>query len=219
MQIQLTPMQIPDALPQSGLGLGNSYSELLPGENRHPTSLLSSLVLHPGEASEMVVQVKNLDVQASSLLLKVEGFPLEWCHVRTEGQEIAPGAQMDAILYFHVPSNYFEAPPHAAPLFSTFRINSTSSAATSAIDRPTPDRFRHREHSIRIRRSSASSLRSHFQTEQFPSFDNGFNGQEQPSTSSATTGSYTSGRARSVSQPERAHIPLESPAPARHCQM
>lgn len=104
-------MQIPNALPD----VSKSNSELLPGENRHPTSLLSSLVLHPGEASEMVVQVKNLDVQTSSLLVKVEGFPLEWCRVGTEGQEIAPGAQMDAILYFHVPSNYFEAPQAINP--------------------------------------------------------------------------------------------------------
>lgn len=104
--IQLTPMQIPEAVVPQAEACNNLGSLATSIEYNGP-----SLLLHPGEASEMVVQVKNLKAHKCKLQLKVEGnFPSEWCHLRTEGEEISPGAQMEALLYFQVPINYFEEP-------------------------------------------------------------------------------------------------------------
>jgi phage tail-like protein len=103
LRIQLTPMQVPEAVPLAGLavmGSGSMATEPPAG---------TGLLLHPGEASEMVVQVQNLDQRSVALNWSVEGnFPPEWCRVGTEGNVLTPGAQMDAVLYFQIPSTFFE---------------------------------------------------------------------------------------------------------------
>ncbi|KEY70575.1 hypothetical protein S7711_02725 [Stachybotrys chartarum IBT 7711] len=108
-------------------------------------------------------------------------------------------------------SNYFEAPLSSNPSPSALRLNSYSTAsADPGAQRPLPERFRSREPSIRIRRSSNSSLQAHPplpQTEPFPSFDNG--------AGSSSSGDVY-GRIRSFSQPERAHVAADAPATARH---
>lgn len=101
IDIQLTPMRISEGVPLAGLNLATSESIATA-----PTG--SSLVLHPGEPSELIVQVKNLVQHNLRLTLRVEGFPAEWCQIGTEGRELAPGAQMDAVLYFQVPATFFE---------------------------------------------------------------------------------------------------------------
>ena len=104
LRIQLTPMQIPEAVPLAGLALA--------GPSGIATEVTSgpSLLLHPGEPSEMVVQVRNLEQRTLRLNLRVEGdFPAHWCQIGgTEGRELSPGAQMDAVLYFTVPATFFE---------------------------------------------------------------------------------------------------------------
>lgn len=102
VSIELTPMKIPEAVPSKNPALtpGGIATESVAGKE---------LLVHPGEPSEMVVQVKNLVQHSLDLSLKVEGdFPAEWCQIGTEGREIAPGAQMDAVLYFSVPATFFE---------------------------------------------------------------------------------------------------------------
>lgn len=104
VRIQLTPMRIPEAVPLAGLALAGSSSIATEAAEKG-----SSLLLHPGQPSEMVVQVKNLERRTLRLTLKVEGdFPAEWCQIGTEGRDLAPGAQMDAVLYFSVPATFFE---------------------------------------------------------------------------------------------------------------
>ncbi|NJO78511.1 MAG: phage tail protein [Cyanobacteria bacterium RM1_2_2] len=68
------------------------------------------LIVYPGEPSQVSLQVKNLrQKQPLQLNCKVEGnFPPNWCLLSTEGNEISPAAQMDAVLYFHIPENFFE---------------------------------------------------------------------------------------------------------------
>lgn len=96
--IVLTPMQIPEALPVSSLTFA---------ENVDTSGL--NLLLYPGEPSEMIVQVQNLGRHSLRLSVKVEGdFPSEWCQIGTEGSEIASGSKMDAVLYFRVPTTFFE---------------------------------------------------------------------------------------------------------------
>jgi phage tail-like protein len=93
--LQLTPMQVGGALS------GNVLDA--------PPEL--SLLLYPGEPSEMVVQIKNLERHSLELSLQVEGdFPIDWCRIGTEGSEILPGRQMDALLYFQIAADFFEQP-------------------------------------------------------------------------------------------------------------
>jgi phage tail-like protein len=68
------------------------------------------LIVYPGEPSEIVLHVKNLrQEQALPLSFKVEGnFPSEWCQLGIEGNEIPAAAQMDALLYIHIPESFFE---------------------------------------------------------------------------------------------------------------
>jgi phage tail-like protein len=102
LRIQLTPMQIPEAVPNAGLAITGGMTT--DGSAQGP-----KLVLHPGEPSEMVVQVKNLGTQTQQIDLRVEGaFPPTWFRIGTEGHELAPGQQMDAVLYFQIPATFFE---------------------------------------------------------------------------------------------------------------
>lgn len=103
LRIQLTPMRIPEAVPRSGLAVAG------PSGIAKEAAAGPSLLLHPGEPSEMVVQVQNLERRSLRLSLRVESdFPAEWCQIGTEGRELAPGAEMDAVLYFTVPATFFE---------------------------------------------------------------------------------------------------------------
>ncbi len=100
VRILLTPMQIPEALPLSSLTFGLSESMDVAGTN---------LLLHPGEPSEMIVQVQNLSRHPLRMSLRVEGdFPSSWCQIGTEGRDLAPGSKMDAVLYFQIPATFFE---------------------------------------------------------------------------------------------------------------
>ncbi|MEM1394516.1 MAG: phage tail protein [Cyanobacteria bacterium P01_H01_bin.150] len=99
IEIGLNPMQIPEALP--GNALAFTGSEKI-GVIDH------SLVLHPGQASEIVVNLKNLTASALNIELQVEtNFPFQ-CHIGMEGNEIAPRKKMQAVLRFIIPEDFFE---------------------------------------------------------------------------------------------------------------
>jgi len=103
VSIQLTPMRIPEAIPSGKTALP------IPGGIATQAIAEKALLLHPEEPSEMIVQVKNLTQRTLQVTVQVEGnFPPSWCQIGTEGREIAPGAQMDAVLYFSVPTTFFE---------------------------------------------------------------------------------------------------------------
>lgn len=102
--LQLTPMQVAGAL--SGTGTETALGAAS-GAIDAPPEL--SLLLYPGEPSEMVVQIKNLERDRLELSLQVEGdFPSDWCRIGTEGSEILAGRQMDAVLYFQIAADFFE---------------------------------------------------------------------------------------------------------------
>ena len=107
LSLQMLPMQIPDAVPSSSAlssrSLVGTESDAVPSKNL-------SLLVRPGEPSEMVVQVGNLGNRSIQLDLQVKGhFPSQWCRIGTEGSEILPGQQMEAVLYFQIPSDFFES--------------------------------------------------------------------------------------------------------------
>jgi phage tail-like protein len=94
----------PEALPIAAAS-GDSLLRSEPAQEREQTDLL----VHPGETSEMVLQVKNLCPRAQHLRLEVKGnFPAEWCRWNMEGPILPPDQEMWIGLYFDVPEGYFE---------------------------------------------------------------------------------------------------------------
>ncbi|MGG6264653.1 phage tail protein [Leptolyngbya sp. AN03gr2] len=68
-----------------------------------------NLTLHPGEPTELLVQLENLGTRSLFIDLRLESnCPASWHQVGVEGQELLPGRRMDAVLYFQIPSDFFE---------------------------------------------------------------------------------------------------------------
>ncbi len=102
LRLQLTPMQVAEAAPTSGVAVGSLATE-------EAIASGSEILLHPGEPSEIVVQLENLGNRILQLNLQLEGdFPAEWCQIWMEGRELLPGQRMEAVLYFQAPANIFE---------------------------------------------------------------------------------------------------------------
>lgn len=110
LSLHLTPMQLPES---ADLHRSQSSSNLAVAA-RHariaePEPSVKTLVLRPGEASEFVVRLRNMGDRPMQLALQVEGdFPLHWCRVGSEGQELLPNQTMEAVLYFELPAGWFE---------------------------------------------------------------------------------------------------------------
>jgi phage tail-like protein len=126
--LQLTPMQIPEAPPASEVSIAWQGSDITTGSNL-------SLLLRPGEPSEMVVQVRNLGRNALQLALQVEGdFPALWCQVGTEGSEILAGQQMDAVLYFQIGADFFERHASLSPHEKTLKLDYQGRLVVNSIE-------------------------------------------------------------------------------------
>lgn len=117
----LTPMQVPEAVPSE-----SELVQALTGSRttgaRGPT--LPSLVLHPGEPSELMVQIRNQSAAALQLEYQVQGdFPPEWCQFRAEGADLRSGQQIEGVLYFAIAPDYLEqtCPVEALPLRLDYR--------------------------------------------------------------------------------------------------
>ncbi|MEM7579516.1 MAG: phage tail protein [Mastigocoleus sp.] len=105
--IELTPMKIPESVPPNSSSQSASWKDV---ENVDDTSSLrKSLLLSPGEPSEMVVHLRNNSSCILQLGLRVQGdFPQEWCKIGMEGSEVLPNQHMEAVIYFQIPPNFFE---------------------------------------------------------------------------------------------------------------
>ncbi|MEO1126840.1 MAG: phage tail protein [Cyanobacteria bacterium J06639_16] len=137
LRLQLTPMQVPAAVPSSALdqGLGTAISTSLFGDTQRSVGQAVSsqpqtgVLLHPGEPSELVMQVQNLSPYLMSLQFQVDGdFPLQWCRIGTEGLDLLPQHQMDGVLYFAIDSDFFEQHTVDLPL----RLNYTGQLTVTA---------------------------------------------------------------------------------------
>ncbi len=107
LSLQLTPMQIPEAIPVSEVKRPTSWGGM---GTKAQERLNLSLLLRPGEPSEMMVQVRNVGSRPVQLDLQVKGdFPQEWCRIGMEGSEVRVGQQMEAVLYFRIPTDFFES--------------------------------------------------------------------------------------------------------------
>lgn len=150
VSIQLTPMRIPEAIPSANL-------VPIPGGVGTQAVLEKSLLLYPGEPSEMVVQVKNLERRTLRITLRVDGdFPTGWCQIGTEGSEIAPGTQMDAVLYFSVPATFFEDQQVLSPETKERLVLNFRSRVSIQIDSGTEqEQILHEEFDLYVRPYSA----------------------------------------------------------------
>jgi phage tail-like protein len=113
LRLSLTPMHIPNATTPTGIGQNSALQTpmLRDGGVTDITVTNCELLLYPGEPGEIVVQIKNLGTQTLDLSLEVKGdFPTAWCQTRMEGHELSPRQQIDALLYFQTPANFFEDP-------------------------------------------------------------------------------------------------------------
>lgn len=80
ISLQLTPLQLPEAVPQPGVALA-SLNELATAAGQEN---LRCLVLHPGEPARMSLQVQNWEARSLRLNLWIEGnFPAKWYKIVT----------------------------------------------------------------------------------------------------------------------------------------
>ncbi|MGF1487930.1 MAG: phage tail protein [Prochloraceae cyanobacterium] len=105
LELQLTPMLLPEAF-MTAATQDNGKNQTEPNLASDRTDLL----LHPGETSEMVLQLKNTTDRPLPLEIEVRGnFPASWCRWHLEGQEIRPHEEMLVGIYFEVPADFFES--------------------------------------------------------------------------------------------------------------
>jgi phage tail-like protein len=105
--VEVIPMRLPEAEPDT-LSTQSLWSDV-DQENQ-------SLLLVPGEPSEMLVKLENLATHPLELTLELSGdFPPGWCRIGMEGTVLSPTETMEALLYFQIPANFFEAPNALGP--------------------------------------------------------------------------------------------------------
>lgn len=110
LSIQLISMKSPEASEDSLasadiLTMQQHSSKLTSGRSPKDCKLL----IHPNEPSEIVIKLKNSSNRSLLTDLRVEGnFPAQWCQIGMEGNELPPHSEMEAVLYFQVPSDFFE---------------------------------------------------------------------------------------------------------------
>jgi len=93
LNLRLSPMRVMEAVPRGA-------------ETYIPSR---QLLLHPGEASEMLVRLENLSEQPLQLTLWIESdCPSDWYRLGMEGNDILPGQRMDAVIRFQPPEDFFE---------------------------------------------------------------------------------------------------------------
>jgi len=90
LSVQLVSMRSPEAqITQAGAGC--------------------SLLICPGEPSEILVKLTNSSNRAKQIELRLEGsFPRSWCRIGMEGNLLPPHSQMEAVLYFQIEPDFFE---------------------------------------------------------------------------------------------------------------
>jgi hypothetical protein len=67
-------------------------------------------LVFPGESSELLVRLKNQNAQTVQINAQVDGnFPSHWYRFRMEGNQIQAKGQIEGVLYFQLPANFFES--------------------------------------------------------------------------------------------------------------
>ncbi len=111
LRLQLVPMQLPSG-PIEPVGKTASRSLPMAGGivESSPGFAGSNLLLYPGESSELLVRLNNQSDRPLQLNAQVEGsFPSHWCRLRMEGTQLPAKGQMEGVLYFQLPADFFES--------------------------------------------------------------------------------------------------------------
>lgn len=109
LRIALTPMRIPEARPAAEISFSADAQTADLSGGPH-------LLAHPGETSELIVQLENHSTRSLRLSLALEGdFPEHWYRIGTEGGELAAGQRTEAVVSFRVPDDFFEAQDGLGP--------------------------------------------------------------------------------------------------------
>lgn len=99
--LDLTPLRLPE-----------TESAMLPiqSEKANIDPDNQSLLIVPGEPSKMLVRLQNLSSRPLQLNFELSGdFPSQWCQIDTEANILAAQEQIETVLYFQVPIDFFEA--------------------------------------------------------------------------------------------------------------
>lgn len=118
LRLQLAPMSVAATVPQPIVRTAIVPQAEIPDTVPFAwqQSHLCQQVLYPGEPSEIVVQLENTCDRTLRISLEIEGtFPLDWCRMGQEGQTLPPGSKMEAVLYFQLSEDFFEA--ESSPTF------------------------------------------------------------------------------------------------------
>jgi len=93
LQLQLIPMRISEISPPIDLD-----------------SAGYTLIAHPGEMSQLLVQAQNLSDRTLSLQVRLEGeCPLSWYQINPATLELAPRQRIDVALNVQPPDDFFES--------------------------------------------------------------------------------------------------------------
>ncbi|MGD1852664.1 MAG: phage tail protein [Leptolyngbyaceae cyanobacterium] len=109
IDIALVPLQEPDLSSSSAISFSPSgnLSQVAGPQSLSPP--VPQLQLQPGELSELVVRIKHQGNAELQLQFSVTGdVPSDWWQLRTEGSELPPNHQMEAVLCFAIAPDFFE---------------------------------------------------------------------------------------------------------------
>ncbi|MCW6037850.1 hypothetical protein K4A83_16445 [Spirulina subsalsa FACHB-351] len=101
LDLQLIPMQL---IPATPVEETRGEAELI-----MTASSVKNLVVHPGEPTEMVIQLENRGTRNFRWNAQIQSnFPPEWCEIINNNTLLRPGERVSAALLFQVPENFFE---------------------------------------------------------------------------------------------------------------
>lgn len=98
--VKLIPLRLPEANLNT-LPIQRAEEEVA-GEN-------PSLLLVPGEPSELLVQLENLGTHTLELAIELTSeLPSDWCNIDNERTLLNPEEKIDVALRFQTPTDFFE---------------------------------------------------------------------------------------------------------------
>lgn len=109
LPIQLIPMELSDTVPQA-VGKNVARSPLAGLGTETDESSDSQILVYPGEPTEILLKLENPSNRRLRLNVQIEAdFPSQWYRLGMEGYELPPKSQIEAVLYFQIPGDYFES--------------------------------------------------------------------------------------------------------------
>lgn len=113
LSIQLISMKSPEANAETLASADNFINAKDQYASRSSelqlTPVNCKLLITPDQPSEIVVKLKNSSDRPLLTNLQVEcDFPSAWLQIGMEGHELLAYSEMEAVLYFQVPTDFFE---------------------------------------------------------------------------------------------------------------